>query len=127
MPEISTTSAVNVPRAPLDLDAEGYTDKHYVSVREKGLPAMRLKIDKEDAKGLTHKLKSQEHFWEGTEDQFRASFDPAPSSAKKDAAKTNDSAKQAIADARATAKQAKADAAKAAKTAPAAATTATTA
>lgn len=113
-----TQSVLNTPRAPLDLSAEGYSEKYFTDRRNRDAGAMRLKVDDNDPRGLTHKLKSQEHFWEGTEEQFRAQFDPAPSPAKK-AAKDKDAAaleekKQAEAKAEAD-KKAAAAAAKGAK------------
>lgn len=108
-------SAVNVKREPIDLDAEGFSDKRFVSIKEPHLPPMRLKVHHADKHGRTHKLKSQEHSWEGTEAEFRATFDAAPHAEKKKAAAADDEAKKAIAEARKSSAAEKAAKAKEAK------------
>ena len=58
---------------PIDLAAEGYGELVWVYKRDGSLFSLKVVPDAEF--GRTHKLKSQRHFWEGTEEQFRQQFE----------------------------------------------------
>ena len=49
-------------------DGKGY--KHKVTHHEFG-----LKLDEDDVRGNTHKLKNRFQYWEGTKEQFEADFE----------------------------------------------------
>jgi hypothetical protein len=57
-----------------DLKEEGYdTSKKFISRHDK--QAYHLKVDENDPRGRTHKLKNLTHFWEGDEEAFKDHFD----------------------------------------------------
>jgi len=49
-------------------DGKGY--KHKISHHEFG-----LKVDEDDERGNTHKLKNRFQYWEGSKEQFEAAFE----------------------------------------------------
>lgn len=73
-----TQSALVVGRQAVDLEEEGYEGSYkHIAFRgtKEADEAFGLKVDASDPRGKTHQLKSQLHFWEGTEEEFRANFE----------------------------------------------------
>lgn len=72
--KIDTASFQVAERQPIDLEAEGFTGKFYVHKKN---PKVRgqLKIDENGHFARTHIVKSQVHYWQGSEEAFKEEFE----------------------------------------------------
>lgn len=74
-PLVSTQSFQSAERQVIDLEKEGFKGQVYVKKNDpRGFKGC-LKIDPDGAFGRTHIVKSQLHYWQGTEDAFRDQFE----------------------------------------------------
>lgn len=61
---------------PMKVDVEGYDDGSFKKIGEPpGSEPYKLKIVEDDPHGQTHQAINQEHYWSGTEEQFKAQFE----------------------------------------------------
>lgn len=60
---------------PQDVDMAGFSGKYHKIDEHKDAEPYGLKIVDDDPYGKTHHLKNQEHFWTGTEAEFKAQFE----------------------------------------------------
>lgn len=61
---------------PQEVDMTGFDEGSFRKLGEpQGSEMYKLKIVEDDPHGQTHQLKNQEHYWSGTEEQFKAQFE----------------------------------------------------
>jgi hypothetical protein len=60
---------------PMKVDMTGFEGSYHKKSEPKDAEPYALKIVADDPTGQTHHLKNQDHFWSGTEAQFKEQFD----------------------------------------------------